>query len=83
MAIPAKDIGPLLAKDLDAIIREIEDELTTTWAVYGEYDDNLKWKVVKVIPWAERTYDSEPMKIEGAIDALDAYKKAMERHDGQ
>jgi hypothetical protein len=26
MAIPAKEMGPLLAKDLDAIIREIEIE---------------------------------------------------------
>jgi hypothetical protein len=34
---------------------------------------------VKVLPWAERIYDSEPVKIEGAVDALDAYKKAMER----
>ena len=79
MAVPLKSMRPLVAKDLDALIREIEDELTTTWAVYGEYDDNLKWKVVKVLPWAERTYDSEPMKIEGAVDALDAYKKAKER----
>ena len=79
MAIPAKEMGPLLAKDLDAIIREIEDELTTTWAVYGEYDEHLRWRIVKVIPWAERIYDSEPMKIEGAVDALDAYKKAKER----
>jgi hypothetical protein len=79
MAIPAKDMGRLLAKDLDKIIQNIENELTTTWAVYGEYDDRLRWKVVKIIPWAERTYDSEPMKLEGAVDALDAYKKAMER----
>lgn len=79
MAIPAKDMGRLLAKDLDAAFRAVEDELTTTWAVYGEYDDKLKWKVVKVLPWSQRTYDSEPMKIEGAVDALDAYKKAMER----
>jgi hypothetical protein len=79
MAIPAKDMGRLLAKDLDKIIQDIENELTTTWAVYGEYDDRLRWKVVKVLPWSQRTYDSEPMKIEGAVDALDAYKKAMER----
>ena len=79
MAVPLKSMRPLVAKDLDALIREIEDELTTTWAVYGKFDDKLKWKVVKVIPWAERIYDSEPMKIEGAVDALDAYKKAMER----
>lgn len=79
MAIPAKDMGRLLAKDLDKIIQSIENELTTTWAVYGEYDDKLRWKVVKVLPWSQRTYDSEPMKIEGAVDALDAYKKAMER----
>jgi hypothetical protein len=79
MAIPAKDMGRLLAKDLDKIIQNIENELTTTWAVYGEYDDRLRWKVVKVLPWSQRTYDSEPMKIEGAVDALDAYKKAMER----
>jgi len=83
MAVPLKGMRALTAKDLDALIRDIDDELSTTWAVYGEYDDNLKWKVVKVIPWAERIYDSEPMKIEGAIDALDAYKKAKERkqHD--
>ena len=80
MATPAKEMGPLLAKDLDAMIQNIETELTTTWAVYGEYDDNLKWKVVKVIPWAERTYDGELIKIEGAVDELAAYKKAMERH---
>lgn len=79
MAIPAKDMGRLLAKDLDKIIQDIENELTTTWAVYGEYDDRLRWKVVKVLPWSQRTYDSEPMKLEGAVDALDAYKKAMER----
>jgi hypothetical protein len=80
MAVPLKGMRPLLAKDLDAMIQNIETELTTTWAVYGEYDDNLKWKVVKVIPWAERTYDGELIKIEGAVDELAAYKKAMERH---
>ena len=80
MAVPLKGMRPLLAKDLDAMIQNIETELTTTWAVYGEYGDNLKWKVVKVIPWAERTYDGELIKIEGAVDELAAYKKAMERH---
>ena len=79
MAVPLKGMRPLLAKDLDAMIQNIENELSTTWAVYGEYDDRLRWKVVKIIPWAERDYDSEPMKLEGAVDALDAYKKVMER----
>jgi hypothetical protein len=74
-----KQMQPLTSDDIDAIIQNLESELSTTWAVYGEYDDRLKWKVVKVLPWAERDYDSEPMKIEGAVDALDAYKKAMER----
>ena len=74
-----KQMQPLTSDDIDAIIQNMESELSTTWAVYGEYDDRLKWKVVKVLPWAERDYDSEPMKIEGAVDALDAYKKAMER----
>jgi len=79
MAVPLKGMRPLTAAGFDALLREIEGELTTTWAVYGEYDDKLRWRVVKVIPWAERDYDSEPMKIEDAVDALDAYKKAMER----
>ena len=79
MAIPTKDIGRLLAKDLDAAFRAAEDELSTTWAVYGEYDDSLKWRVVKIVPWSQRTHDRIPVKIEGAVDALDAYKKVMEQ----
>lgn len=79
MAVPLKGMRPLLAKDLDAIIQSIENELTTTWAVYGEYDDRLRWKVVKVLPWSQRIYEGEFIKIEGAVDALDAYKKAKER----
>jgi len=79
MAAPLKQMKALTAADIDAIIQNLETELSTTWAVYGEYDERLRWSVVKIVPWAERDYDSEPMKIEGAIDALDAYKKVMER----
>jgi inhibitor of KinA sporulation pathway (predicted exonuclease) len=79
MAVPLKGMRPLTVDDFDKILADLDAELATTWAVYGEYDDKLKWKVVKIIPWSERDYDSEPMKIEGAVDALDAYKKVMER----
>lgn len=79
MAVPSKEMKALTAADIDALIQKLESELSTTWAVYGEYDDRLRWKVARIIPWAERDYDSEPIKIENAFDVLDAYKKVMER----
>jgi hypothetical protein len=80
MALPAKEMGRLLAKDLDAIIQTIEDELRTTWAVYTEYDhDHARLNITNIIPWAERHYDTEPTKIEDAIDEMAAYKKFLEQ----
>ena len=81
MAIPAKDMGRLLAKDLEAVIRTIDDELRTTWAVYTEFNHE-QWRhdITDIVPWADRNYDSTPFKIEGAIDEMAAYKKFIEGH---
>ena len=79
MAMPLKGMRALTAADLDALIRGIEEELTTVWAVYGEYDEHLRWRIVKIVPWAERDEGVVAMKLEGAVDALDAYKKVKEQ----
>jgi hypothetical protein len=84
MAIPTKEMGRLLAKDLDAIIRTIDDELRTTWAVYTEFNpEHMRYDITDIIPWADRNYDTTPFKIEGAIDEMAAYKKFLERDNDQ
>ena len=74
-----RKMKPLTAIDLEKMIADINDELNTAWAVYGDYDEHLRWSVVKIIPWAERDEGVVAMRINGAVDALDAYKKVMER----
>ena len=74
-----KKMKPLTAIDLEKMIADIKDELSTVWAVYGDYDEHLRWSVVKIVPWVERDEGVVAMKIEGAVDALDVYKKVMER----
>lgn len=81
MAIPAKEMGRLLAKDLDEAFRAVDNERRTTWAVYTEFNHE-QWRhdVIGIVPWADRNYDTTPFKIEGAIDEMDAYKKFIEGH---
>ena len=79
MANPPKKMEPLTSADLQKIIADIETGLNTTWAVYGDYDEHMNWSVVKIVPWAERDKDAMAMKVEGAVDELEAYKKVMER----
>lgn len=81
MAVPLKGMRPLLAKDLDAMIQDIDNELRTTWAVYAEFNHE-QWRhdITNIVPWADRNYDSTPFKIEGAIDEMAAYKKFIEGH---
>lgn len=80
MAISAKHMRPLNAAALNQMIDDMEAELSQSWAVYGEYEyDPFTYKIVKIVPWAERDYEITPTKIDGAIDEMDAYKKFMER----
>lgn len=81
MAVPLKGMRPLLAKDLDAMIQDIDNELRTTWAVYAEFNhERMRHAITNIVPWADRNYDSTPFKIEGAIDEMAAYKKFIEGH---
>ena len=81
MAIPTKDIGRLLAKDLDEAFRAVDNELRTTWAVYAEFNhEHMRYDITDIVPWVDRNYDSNPFKIEGAIDEMAAYKKFIEGH---
>ena len=81
MAVPLKGMRPLLAKDLDAMIQDIDNELRTTWAVYTEFNHkDWRYDITNIVPWADRNYDSTPFKIEGAIDEVAAYKKFIEGH---
>jgi hypothetical protein len=70
---------PLNEQALRLLVAELERSVRESWAVYCEYDENMQYKIVKIVPWAERDYDSKPMKLEGAVDELGAYKKATER----
>jgi hypothetical protein len=81
MAIPAKEMGRLLAKDLDEMFRAVDNELRTTWAVYTEFNHkDWRYDIIDIVPWVDRNYDSNPFKIEGAIDEMAAYKKFIEGH---
>jgi len=81
MVIPVKEMRRLLDADLNTIIKTIDDELRTTWAVYTEYDyEHARLNVTNIVPWAERHYDTEPIKIEDAIDEMAAYKKFLEQN---
>lgn len=75
----SSEATPLTEQALKALVEELERSLNQMWAVYGEYDENMRYKIVKIVPWAGRDFDNKPMKLEGAVDELDAYKKAMER----
>lgn len=80
MAISAKNMRPLNAAALNQMIDDMEAELRQSWAVYGEYEyEPFTYKIVKIVPWADRDYETTPIKIDGAIDEMDAYKKAIER----
>jgi hypothetical protein len=81
MAIPAKDIGRLLAKDLDEAFRAVDYELRTTWAVYAEFNhEHMRYDITEIVPWGQRYLGTEPTKIVDAIDEMDAYKKFIEGH---
>lgn len=85
MAISTKEMGRLLAKDLDEIFRSIDDERRTTWAIYTEFNHkDWRYDIIDIVPWADR-YSSDDLtpftfKIEGAIDEMAAYKKFVEGH---
>jgi hypothetical protein len=81
MAISTKEMGRLLSKHLDEIFRDVDDGLRTTWAVYTEFNHE-QWRhdITDIVPWVDRNYDSNPFKIEGAIDEMAAYKKFVEGH---
>lgn len=82
MAISASKMRPLVQADLEKMIQDIETELSTTWAVYADFmHDTGTYKVVKVVPWSERTYDAPIHKVQNAVDEMDAYKKFMEQVD--
>jgi hypothetical protein len=75
----SSEATPLTEQALRLLVDELERSVRELWAVYCEYDENMQYKIVKIVPWAERDYDSKPMKLEGAVDELGAYKKATER----
>ena len=82
MAIPAKDIGRLLAKDLDEVFRAVDYGQRTTWAIYTEFNHkDWRYDIIDIVPWADRNYSTPfTFKIEGAIDEMAAYIKFIEGH---
>ena len=82
MAISTKEMGRLLAKDLDEIFRDVDDGLRTTWAIYTEFNHkDWRYDIIDIVPWVDRNYSTPfTFKIEGAIDEMAAYKKFIEGH---
>ena len=82
MAISTKEMGRLLAKDLDEAFRAVDYERRTTWAIYTEFNHkDWRYDIIDIVPWGDRNYSTPfTFKIEGAIDEMAAYIKFIEGH---
>jgi hypothetical protein len=78
MAVSLDKLRGLTNAELKDLAEKLELELRMSWAVYAEHDpDTGELKVVKIIPWAERDEDTNPVKITDAPDEMAAYTKFM------
>ena len=78
MAVSLDKLRGLTNTELKDLAEKLELELRMSWAVYAEHDpDTGELKVVKIIPWAERDEDTNPVKITDAPDEMAAYTKFM------
>ena len=76
--LPLDEVRGLTNAELKDLAEKLELELSMSWAVYAEHDpDTGELKVVKIIPWAERDEDTNPVKITDAPDEMAAYTKFM------
>ena len=74
----------LVEKDLEELLDTIGRELSTTWAVYADFQQHdMSWQVKRIVPWLDRDLEDPPMaapfRVVDAVDELDAYKKFMEQ----
>ena len=83
MAISATKMRPLLQADIEKLIHDIEHELSTTWAVRADYNqESMEWEIYKIEPWSGVKHTNSSFftyKIKGATDELDAYNKFIEQ----
>lgn len=81
MAVSITEMGKSLnSSSLAEALQRVDYERRTTWAVYAEFNhEHMRYDITDIVPWVDRNYDSNPFKIEGAIDEMAAYKKFIER----